>query len=191
MQKSVRQAQSIVGTSPGRPKHDFYPTPKHVTQSLLDREQFNGMIWECACGDGAMSGVLIENGYDVYSTDLIDRGYSLQSEAVDFLTASSLSYKRIPNIVTNPPFKLAEKFVDRAINYWHVDKLALFCKLAFLEGQKRATLLETTPLKNIYVFKKRVLLTRNGEKPRSSGMIAFAWYVWEFGYVGKPMVNWI
>ena len=41
----------------------------------MDRQKFEGNIWECACGDGAMSKVMIENGYEVYSSDLIDRGY--------------------------------------------------------------------------------------------------------------------
>ena len=53
----------------------FYPTPPEATQALLDREKFIGNVYECACGDGAMSKVLIKNGYNVYSSDLIDRGY--------------------------------------------------------------------------------------------------------------------
>ena len=32
-------------------------------------------IWECACGQGHLSEVLKANGYNVKSTDLIDRGY--------------------------------------------------------------------------------------------------------------------
>ena len=55
-----------------REKDDFYPTPMAATQSLLDRQKFEGNIWECACGNGAMSKVMIDNGYDVYSSDLID-----------------------------------------------------------------------------------------------------------------------
>lgn len=37
---------------------DFYPTPEWATQVLIDNERFEGKIWECACGDGAMSEVL-------------------------------------------------------------------------------------------------------------------------------------
>lgn len=191
MDKKTKQAQSIVGTSPGRPEDDFYPTPGYVTQALLDREKFNGMIWECACGTGDMSDILIASGYDVFSTDVVDRGYPYQDETVDFLNTSALIHKRIPNIVTNPPFKLAEKFLEKSINYWNCDKVAFLCKLAFLEGQKRTELLEQTPLKWVYVFRKRILLTRNGEEPRGSGMIAFAWFVWDINYDGNPMVDWI
>ena len=65
-----------------RHKNDFYATPSLATQELLKKECFGGTLWECACGDGAISKVLIDNGYDVYSSDLIDRGYG---EQLDFL----------------------------------------------------------------------------------------------------------
>ena len=58
-----------------REKDDFYPTPIEATQALLDREKFTGNVLEPACGDGAMSKVLINNGYQVISSDLFDRGY--------------------------------------------------------------------------------------------------------------------
>ena len=54
---------------------DFYPTPPEATQALLDRIEFNKSIWEPACGNGAISSVLIENGHDVTSTDLNDFGF--------------------------------------------------------------------------------------------------------------------
>ena len=66
-----------------REKNDFYPTPESATQALLDRQKFQGNVWECACGNGAMSKLMIKNGYDVYSSDLIDRGYG--DTGIDFL----------------------------------------------------------------------------------------------------------
>lgn len=51
--KRRRRAQSLVGTSAGRPDDDFYRTPPEATHALLDRERFDGIIWEPACGDGA------------------------------------------------------------------------------------------------------------------------------------------
>lgn len=187
MDKNVKMAQSIVGTSKGRPKDDFYPTPGYVTRALVDNIQLrNSRIWECACGDGAMSKVLENYGFSVYSSDLYDRGYG--ATGIDFLGTNALL---CPTIITNPPFKLAEKFVYHAIHNLKCNELALFVKLAFLEGQKRSLLLESTPLKHVLVFRKRVTLTRNGEKQRNSGMIAFAWFYWQYGYAGNPMISWI
>jgi hypothetical protein len=36
---------------------DFSPTSSWATFALIDNEKFSGDIWECACGDGAMSRV--------------------------------------------------------------------------------------------------------------------------------------
>jgi len=44
-------------------------------RALLSVETFEGSIWEPACGDGAISKVLLAAGFDVVSTDLIDRGF--------------------------------------------------------------------------------------------------------------------
>ena len=61
----------IMGTN--RQKDDFYPTPPEATIALLNSEKFGeGTIWECACGNGAMSKVLKDSGYKVYSSDLND-----------------------------------------------------------------------------------------------------------------------
>ena len=38
-----------------RQKDDFYPTPLIAIEALLDHENFDGDIWEPACGDGAIS----------------------------------------------------------------------------------------------------------------------------------------
>ncbi len=191
-------AQSIVGTSPGRPKLDFYPTPAYVTEALLEVEEFDDHIWEPACGDGAITSVLEHKfGKTVYSSDIHD--YCKKYIVRDFMSYECLPYYHSDvmysvylhnTIITNPPFKLALEFLQHGLDLG-AKKIALFLKLAFLEGQKRTLVLEQTPLKNIYVFRKRVTLTRNGEKMKNSGMIAFAWYVWEVGYDGKPMVNWI
>jgi len=65
------------------------------------------------------------------------------------------------------------------------------CKLQFLEGAKRKIIFESSPLKTVYVFSKRLSMTRNGEKMKNSGMICFAWYIFEHGYTGEPTLSWI
>ena len=65
---------------------DFFPTPRWATFALIDNEKFKGDIWECACGDGAMSRVLEETGCSVLSSDLYERGYG--ETGVDFLNTT-------------------------------------------------------------------------------------------------------
>jgi hypothetical protein len=109
-------ANRIVATGP-----DFYPTPAWATHALCEHETFEGAIWEPCCGDGAMSRVLKARGYSVVSTDLHDRGYGLPD--MDFLKAD---VEDVPNIVTNPPFGIAEAVIDKALSLisGHVDRAA-------------------------------------------------------------------
>jgi len=183
--KRRRRAQSLVGSSAGRPDDDFYRTPPEATHALLDRERFDGIIWEPACGDGAICSVLAERGYDVLATDLIDRGYGEGGH--DFFSSPYTAQ----NIVTNPPYKFAERFVRHALDRT-TGKVAMLLKLQFLEGVKRKALFEQTPLRTVYVFSKRLSMYRNGDRDGYyTGMIAFAWYVWEHGYQGSPTISWI
>lgn len=182
----LNRAHSIVGFHPeDRPENDFYPTPKISTESLLSKIKFNGKIWECACGKGDISEVLINNGYDVISTELDDYKYGIPN--VDFLSTKELL---APNIITNPPYRLATEFLEHAIALGS-DTVSLFLKLAFLEGTNRQKLFKEHPPKFVYVFSKRQTLTRDGIKMKNSGMIAFAWFYWEKGYTDLPRIDWI
>jgi hypothetical protein len=182
---------SIVGASRDnglREKDDFYPTPIYATQSLLDKVQFSGSVWECACGDGAMSDVIINNGYDVYSSDLIERGYG---DKLNFLTSN----KKVDNIITNPPYKDALAFLNKAKESSH-NKIAFLLKTVFLERVGRYDMFMDTefPLKTVYQFSKRISFSKNNTNYTNytnGGMIAFAWFVWDKNHVGKPTMEWI
>jgi len=170
-------------------EHDFYPTPDYATEALLEREAFDGGgIWECACGDGAISKILKAHGFNVFSTDLIDRGYG-EVRNLDFLQELPDIYKA-EHIITNPPFKLAKPFIEQALRMTH-GKVAMLLRLAFLESENRYQLFKTTPLKTVYVFSKRLTMSAKGRGASKGGMIPFAWFVWEHGYEGKPFIEWI
>jgi len=178
--------RGIIPDAENRERDDFYPTPPEGTRALLSVERFDGPIWEPACGDGAISKVLIDAGYEVISSDLVDRGYG-ESRA-DFL----MEYKpRAPNIVTNPPFKMAEPFVRKALDLT-TGKVAMLCRLAWLEGRERRKMFESTPLARVWVFAGRLSLQRArlAEK-HEGGMIAFAWFVWDHSHKGPPTLGWV
>ena len=167
-----------IKTKPDRAEGDFYPTPDYAIQALLDRERFTGTIWEPACGTGEMSEVLKRNGYTVLSTDLYDRGYGEAGR--DFTWETSLPHS-VNAIVTNPPFKIAEQFVERALTL-KPDKIALFLRLSFIEGKSRhQRIFRTHAPTRIWAFPSRVTLYPSGEKGRrdNSGFMAFAWFVWD------------
>lgn len=163
---------------------DFYVTPKLATIKLLSVEIFEGGIWEPACGDGAISNVLLNAGYDVHSTDLYDHSYG--QTGVDFLSIYDTPY----NIITNPPYSLANDFAKRAIKITH-KKVALLLRIAFLEGQKRyKEIYKNTPPDRIHIFSKRLTMYPKNAERKGSGTTAYAWFIWDKRN-GNTTLKWI
>lgn len=167
-------------------KHDFYATDPRAVELLLNVESFNKMILEPACGAGHISKALEANHYSVISTDLYDRGYG--TSGVDFLKWN----EKFPgDIITNPPYRHARQFVEKALDVVDVGaKVAMFLKLTFLEGQARKEFFKTNPPRTIYVSSKRLQCAKNADFSGTS-MIAYAWFVWEKGYTGATIIKWI
>lgn len=164
---------------------DFYPTPRWATFALIESERFTGEIWECACGDGAMSKVLTETGNRVISSDLYDRGYG--DTGHDYLTTR----RRVPNVITNPPYNSAEGFVARGLETAG-SKFALLLRLAFLEGANRAnTIFHKRPPSRVWVFSERITFYPKGAVVAGSGTTAYAWFVWDKNHVGTTELAWL
>ena len=167
--------------------HDYYATEPKATELLLELEEFNESIWEPCCGEGHISKVLEAHGYDVTSTDLIDRGYG--QGGIDFLSPPSITWHG--DIITNPPYKYAKEFVEKALEVVPLDcRVAMFLKLTFLEGQGRRELFKNYPPQTIYVSSARLQCGKNGCFDGTS-MVAYAWYVWVKGYKGPTHIKWI
>ena len=164
---------------------DFFPTPAWATHALIDNEVFKGDIWESACGDGAMSDVLAETGRRVISSDLFDRGYGEADH--DFLG----SWRRAPNIVTNPPYNAAEGFVQSGLERAG-SKFALLLRLAFLEGGNRQrTIFSKAPPARVWVFSERITFYPKGAVQKGTGTTAYAWFVWDKGAPSKTELKWL
>ena len=152
---------------------DFFPTPAWATHALVDNERFHGEIWECACGDGEMARVLQSAGHKVRATDLYARGYG--ESGVDFLSAT----RPTDNIVTNPPYNVAEAFVAQGLKLAR-KKFALLLRLAFLEGANRAnTIFLKQPPARVWIFSERITFYMKGAERSGSGTTAYAWFVWD------------
>lgn len=170
-----------------REKNDYYATDPKTIEPLFKQETFSINIWESACGEGHLSKEIEHCAKKVYSTDLINRGYG---EVLDFLKTDK---KFDGDIITNPPYKYAQEFVEKAIELINDgNKVAMFLKLQFLEGQKRKKLFEVYPPKVVYVFSRRQKCALNGEFDKlGSSAVAYAWFVWEKGFKGEPTIRWI
>ena len=99
------------------------------------------------------------------------------------------------DIITNPPYKFAQEFVEKAISLVNEGHhVAMFLKLTFMEGQKRKKLFTQFPPKYIYVSSSRLQCAKNAEfermKDGGGGAVAYGWYIWEKGYNGDTIVRW-
>lgn len=140
---------------------------------------------------GSIADVLVNNGYEVQSMDIIDRGYN-KTEVRDFLSVCKDDVRMSPDIITNPPYALAKEFVEHALDI-SMDsvKVAMFLKIQFLESKKRYDLFKKYPPKKIYVFVNRVNCGKNGVFGKESSAVCYAWFVWEKDYEGEPIIRWL
>jgi hypothetical protein len=173
---------------------DFYPTPPIATAKLVDRwkQDFQTRVWwEPACGDGAICDVLSANGIRSVGTDLVDRGYGA-AHGIDFLMEQK-KWDGCTAMITNPPFKLAEQFIEKAMDLRMPSWMLL--RLNFLEGVKRRALLERY-LVRAEVFSARLPMMHRPNytgKKNESGAVCFAWF--HFNPSKKdytlPVIGWL
>lgn len=173
-----------------REQNDYYATDPKALELLLEVESFSDNVWECACGEGHLSKVLLEHGHTVWSTDLVDRSFG--DGQLDFLSFNN-TYDG--DIITNPPYKYAKEFAEKAIEcVTDGHRVAMFLKLQFLEGKARRLLFDKYPPKVIYVASGRINCCKNGdfgkEQRDNNSAQAYAWFIWEKGYTGETTVKW-
>lgn len=169
--------------------NDFYETPSWATNSILEKIEFEGNVYEPCSGHGAISRVLEEYGYDVISSDIREDYDVYGNKGVDIFTMDKENV--VDNIITNPPYKFAQEVIEKSLQLAN-KKVVMLLKLSFLESAKRYDFFKDTPLKNVYVLCKRVTMFPHGtEKPKNSGTVAYAWFEWDNEYDGEPMIKWL
>lgn len=174
-----------------RAEHDYYATEPKAAELLLEVEPDLINVWECACGEGHLAEVFDRHNALGYATDLIHRGYHKQEGTLDFLACKFTEW--YGDIVTNPPYKYAKEFVEKALELaTDGRKVCMFLKITFLEGKARKELFKKYPPKVVYVSSSRLKCALNGDFDNTgSSAAAYAWFVWEKGYKGDTIIKWI
>jgi hypothetical protein len=167
---------------------DLNETPTIAVEALLRVEKLPPVIWEPACGPGALVRVLRAPGHIVHARDLVDWGCPDSQARVDFLMER---HAPCDTALTNPPFKLANKFVAHALDL--CPRVIMLLRLEFLESQGRSEILERRGLARVHVFRKRLpMMHRHGwTGPISTSQRAFAWFVWERGHRERATLHWL
>jgi hypothetical protein len=164
-----------------RDDHDFYIEPEWTVDVLLDAEDFTGTVYDPACGSGTIPRVCCRRGLTAFGADLINRGPSIAP--VNFLS-DQLPITGIQNIICNPPYRDAEKFVRRALAVvGGRGKVAMLVQSKFLFSQKRWQLFNDDPPARIYFLSTRPSMPPGaeylrGEVEAKNGKVDYVWMVW-------------
>lgn len=185
-------------TEKEREKNDFYATSPVALEKLMNESngyQLPSVVYEPACGNGCLSEVLAKSGRKVYSYDIVDRGYG--DGVRDFLNTKCLP-DDCKCILTNPPYSMAMEFVLHSLKLLPENGIcAMFLKTTFLEGKRRFDkLFSVNPPRYIFQFVQRVLCAKNGDfdgmvRGGGGSAVSYAWFIWEKGYGGDPVVKWL
>jgi hypothetical protein len=162
---------------------DFYETPYSMTEQLLQVVDLSDMntILEPAAGNGAIVRVLQRAGFNVTAYD----------QETDFLTEQG----HYDCVLTNPPYSLAGQFVLQAKHVAR-QRIVLLLPLAYLHGKQRYDTIYTDtqfPLREVHVFTRYPLLgdPLRADGKYTTGMMVYAWYVWDRAHVGPPLIRWL
>ena len=186
-----------------REENDFYATdPSAIDKSIrfFEEIELSDNLWEPACGQLHLSCRLKDYGYNVVSSDLVKRNdYCIK---LDFLQSTKM-LENSEDIITNPPFKLASDFVKKSMELLNNGRFAVFLlKIQFLETETRAELFKNCGLKYVGVFSNRICCAMNGEFDKyfkqdkitgqyRGGTQCYAWFVFQKGYNGEPVLKFI
>lgn len=172
---------------------DNFPTPPWATRALVEhvigdlRALRSLSCLEPACGQGHMSRPLREYFATVQSSDAHSYGYGpIRDFLVHPFEAGSHDW-----VITNPPFRLAEQFVDRALAVARIG-VAILARTVFLESIGRyQDIFKHRPPTKFAQFVERVPMVKGRLDRRSSTATGYAWFVWEKTASTAPRLMWV
>jgi hypothetical protein len=133
-----------------------------------------------------MSKVLAEYFGEVTSRDVGDYGYGAVQ---DYLMGDPS--EQYDWVITNPPFKLGEQFISRALGMAR-EGAAFLVRTTFIESVGRyQRLFANTPPSVFAQFVERVPMVKGRLDQFASTATGYCWLVWEKGKKDKTTVVWI
>lgn len=172
-------------TNRGTPRKpaDFYPTAAWVVDRLLDRLHLPGGRWlEPAAGDGA-----IIRAVNARRPDVLWTACELRAECTvpllasgvepvigDFLAQGFFDPTVFEVSLSNPPYSLAEAFIERALSLARI--VAVPLRLNFMGSENRAGFRSRVGVPDLYVLPNRPDFSGEG-----GDSCEYAWFVWRAG----------
>lgn len=178
-----------------RQDDDFYATDPAAVEVLVKKLRelkiaVPPTIIETSVGAGHIAHVFERYGREVEGYDIVDRGYP-GTIIQDFLSLSKLRCKTEKMFVQNPPYKQALDFIKRSLDFClSGEYVCALLKIQFLESIKRYEFFKSAPPKYVVVFSARTACLKEGKERQLSSAMCFAWFIWQKGYAGMPMITW-
>jgi hypothetical protein len=164
----------------GYERKTIYETPEWVTSALLAHGfRKPSVVWEPACGNGKMVRILELLDAEVIGTDL--------STGQDFFTTEPPA--DLDAIITNPPFELAQEFIERALDLTREARgfVAMLLRTDFDHAKTRQHIFKDHP-----AFAGKLVLTKRirwFEDTIGSPSVNHAWFYWDWRHGGKPVIS--
>jgi hypothetical protein len=173
---------------------DDFPTPPWATRAFLESilggksELKNLDCLEPACNRGYMVRPLQEYFRNVEASDVFDYGFGGVS---DFLE-SNRPDASCDWVITNPPFKAAERFAIEGLRIARVG-VAMLVRTVFIESVGRYERLFTQyPPAKFAQYVERVPMVKGRLDKKASTATGYAWVVWQKENTSKETtLNWI
>jgi hypothetical protein len=184
---------SRVDSNYKRKPNDLYETPDWVVEAVIPWLPWRSMkerknqdhiykIWDPACGNGAITRVLADAGFNVHASDIID--------GEDFF-ADNRTHDA-DGILTNPPYTDVAVFIQHAIdvmrscNGWVVMLLAA----DFDSAKSRRHLFVDCPIfAKTVVLTKRITWFERSDGKKAAPSENHRWYIWDWKHSGPPTIG--
>lgn len=140
---------------------DDFQTPPEALEPLLPYIPKDWVVWECAQGKGWLTEYMLEKGYAVIGTDILE-GYDYRMWQPPQWDIA----------ITNPPYAIKQQFLERA--YMLGKPFAFLLPLITFETEKRQRLFRDYGLEVIFLPKRINFRTPSGNGTGS--WFATAWF---------------
>jgi len=166
-------------------EHDNFETPAWCVRRLLEAVTLPAGTWvEPGAGNGA-----IIKAVNSCARTLMWQAIEIRPECQGALLATGADVVTIGDFLTtgvdpsasvvigNPPFALAERFIERAFELCPRAVVVFLLRLNFAAGEKRQAFMERTR-PSVYVLPNRPPFTRNAAGKFATDSTEYAWFVW-------------
>lgn len=187
-----------------REVNDWYVEPIWTTELLINSQIFSPFetIYDPCCGQGNILNAFYkmdekDRPHIIKGSDLIDRGFINQDSRHPFYTSDFLQSppdkEMVGSIVFNPPYKHAQAFIDKAVQYGgrHFRVFALL-PITFLASQRRKEWFKSISLEKLVVLSKRPSMPPGDNQTKmNGGTVDYGWFVFNKHSNYSDRIEWI